>query len=525
MRDFEKKVCDELFDCVSDVLSKKIAVAVSGGADSVSLLISLCNIFSPLGIGVRAITVNHNIRPKKETCGDVDFVENLCERLKSSGKITECFAAQIPEGAVSEFACKRKRGIEEAARFLRYKAFSDFCRENEIDVLCLAHNKNDNLETILMRFLQGGTAQSLGGILRARNLSEKTTICRPLLNVERFEIEKYLEEGGFSWRTDATNRDVKYLRNKIRLKLIPFLNDEFPEWKNAVLNAAGKNRDDAEIFDAFLKKIPFEVGNRKSKSERINCRDDFADFSREPCDFFNSDNFSENAVCADFSETGDFCDARDFVKIRLKDFLPLENALKIRVIIKAMNMLGENRRVSSAFVKDLIDAILKAVSRDDAAFCESNPDFTPENKINFSKNFGNIRILCKKDCIFFKKSFKNHTDLFFFDIIEKSGTFYFPFGELRACENEKKSVSVYINDCFCCENLSFPFAVRSAVCGDVVKTADGGEKKVSDIFSDFHIGEDDKKFIPIVQSLQNFQPIICVLGNFLGYKNWIVKNI
>lgn len=514
MCDFEKKVYDGIFGNVTDVLNKKIAVAVSGGADSVSLLISLCNIFSPLGIVVQVITVNHNIRPKKETCGDVDFVVDLCNQLKSFGKLTKCSVAQIPAGTVSECAEIRKCGIEEAARFLRYKIFSDFCLKNNIDVLFLAHNQNDNLETVLMRFLQGGNVQNLCGIPCTRELSEKTIICRPLLKIERFEIEKYLTDNNFLWRTDATNCDVKYFRNKVRLKLIPFLDNEFPEWKNAVLNSIEKNKDDCKVFDSLLEKVPFEVQKSKEKYGCNNFSDKF-------------ENFDENVNFSDFFENNTSCTSYNLVKIFLKDFLPLENSIKTRVVIKAMNMIDENRRIPYAFIKDLINSVSAAATsaNNDCVFNTEKSDFATYNKICFSKKFGNVQILCKKDCIFFKKSFKNHTDLFFFDIIEKSGEFSFPFGNLIVRENEEKNVSVYINSCFCCENLSFPFIVRSAVYGDVIKMSNGDEKKVFDIFSDFHISEDDKKLIPIVQSLHSFQPIICVPGKFLGYKNWIVKNV
>ena len=156
--DFEKEVFEAVLACLQKSSAgdlnnlTKIAAGVSGGADSVSLLVSLCNIFSPLGVTLHVVTVNHNIRPENETCGDADFVVDLCSNLQKEGKLVDCTVKEISRGFVEQTACERKSGIEEAARFLRYKVFSDFCNQNDIQVLFLAHNRNDNLETVLMRF-------------------------------------------------------------------------------------------------------------------------------------------------------------------------------------------------------------------------------------------------------------------------------------------------------------------------------------------------------------------------------------
>lgn len=528
--DFEKKVLDSFSSCIPEFCDKKIAAAVSGGADSVSLLISLCNIFSPAGKTVNVVTVNHHIRAESETCGDVDFVVDLCNRLKNDGKLVECSVVDLPEGFVNECAGKRKAGIEEAARFLRYEAFADFCRKNQIDVLCLAHNKNDNLETVLMRFLQGGNAQSLCGIPVMRKLTEKSVIFRPLLQIERCEIEKFLNDGGFSWRTDCTNLDVKYLRNKIRLKLIPFLNDEFPWWQSAVLNGVEKNRCDSSFFERIVDDFPIFVKENNKGETSTKCGDSLGGG--------NGDIVVGgvwNASCGD--DGGGINDGEfEYVKINVHDFLLLDDAVKSRVIIKAMNMAGERSRISSIFIADLIGEIKKKNG------CAST-DFGTE----FSKKYGNVQILYKKGFVFFKKALKNHTDLVFFDIIEKDGDYYFPFGcfsvrtdeintdfEEKFCEksesskyyeNVKKNVSIYINDCFCCKGISLPFIVRSFKSCDLVRTSDGGEKKVTSVLSDWHVDEADKKMVPVVQSLQSKQPIICILAAFLGYKNWIVKDL
>ena len=480
MCDFENKVFEGILNCVQKSSFgnlnnlKKIAVGVSGGADSVSLLISLCNIFSPLGVILRVITVNHNIRSENETGGDADFVVDLCTKLQKEGKLVECYVKEICKGAVQRLAGERKSGIEEAARFLRYQIFSEFCNQNDIQVLFLAHNKNDNLETVLMRFLQGGNADSLGGIPFVRLLSPKTEIFRPLLEIERSLIEQYLQKYEIDWRNDSTNLQTKYLRNKIRLKLIPFLNQEFPFWQNAVLSGIEKNQNDAETLEKICDCVKI----------KYSCCDE-----------------SENSAPFVFSKV------YDCAEICLTDFLNVDDSIKMRVLMKAMNGLGENSRIPHAFLNDLINEIVKVHAKN--------------GKI--TKNYGEITFFIEKNAVFLKKSFKKHTDLNFFDIIEENGFFSFPFGILNVVKNSQNVVSIFINDCFCCEGISLPFIIRSFYAGDSVMAADGTDKKLTDIFSAWHVNEEDKKLIPIIQSVKGEQKILCILGNFLGYKNWIVK--
>lgn len=233
MVDFLKKVAEGFSECGVDVKNcGRIGVAVSGGADSVSLLLACVEIFG--SEKVAALTVNHNIREERETAGDADFVVALC------GKIgVECRRFEIPRGKVFELADVRGGGVEDAARFLRYQAFSEFIDEKKLDCLCLAHNQNDQLETALMRFLQGSGCDGGGGIAHRRG-----KFVRPLLALPRSEIEEYLRARNQPWRTDSTNSDTAYLRNRIRNSLMKDLDGLFPGWRKAVLNGVEKNASD-----------------------------------------------------------------------------------------------------------------------------------------------------------------------------------------------------------------------------------------------------------------------------------------
>lgn len=229
-----------------------IGVGVSGGADSVSLLVSLCRIAHQRGFGIKVITVNHNIREECETLGDANSVANLCGNLAQAGYPVACTIKTLPRGDVARAAYERGRGEEEAARYLRYRAFEEFAITNGIKYIALAHNQNDMLETILMRFLTGGYA---AGIPEKR----ETAVCafiRPMLFASRSEIEEYLAKQGIEYRTDSTNNDIKYFRNKIRHSVIHILDDSLGKaWQKAVLAGAAKARDDEEALSQMASQL------------------------------------------------------------------------------------------------------------------------------------------------------------------------------------------------------------------------------------------------------------------------------
>ena len=221
-----------------------LGVAVSGGADSLALLTALLHRFG--ADRLRVITVNHNMRPEAETAGDAAFVASYCASAGLS-----CTTVTLERGLVARRARERGKGSEEAARSLRYEAFERFIRQEGLTALCLAHNRNDQLETLVMRFLQGSA--SGGGIAYRRG-----PFIRPLLALSRESIERYLKEQGLSWRTDATNADTRYLRNAIRRQLLPMLDRLYPGWDGAVLSGAEKAGEDDAVLEALASSFSWE---------------------------------------------------------------------------------------------------------------------------------------------------------------------------------------------------------------------------------------------------------------------------
>ncbi len=460
---FEEKVYNGIKKCgISELSALKIGAGVSGGADSISLLLSLANILTPLGLTLYVITVNHNIRAKEESSGDADFVLNLCKELSDKGFLLKAKCIEIEPGKVNSLAKKKSTGIEDAARELRYEAFESFISENNLDYLCLAHNQNDQLETLLMRFFNGATLEALAGI---KNLRGK--YIRPLLEISRDEIENYLKDRKQDFRTDKTNFDELYLRNKIRLKLMPFLDQNMGGWRKAILGANGRYQEDADFILGAVENFPLEMND-------------------------------------------------GIVKLPLKDFLNLAPALQNRILIKAANMIGEDSRIPQAFLSDCIRSLKES----------GKGNFSKHyNKVQLLCNKSNL--LVKKydksqtDFKFFVIIEESGNYELPFGILNVSRNE--DAGDLVSAD-EEYLVSIYRGDLISSFNIRLPFIVRSVSLDDEIKSADGKMKKVSDILNDWKLSDLDRSLLPVFQVLESSeQSIIALAGSFLGYKDWIVK--
>lgn len=195
--------------------SDAIVVGVSGGADSVCLLTLLHRLSKQYHLSLYAVHVNHMLRGA-EADEDEEFVRNLCESLS------------IPLHCVHEdvkrLAELSGTTIEEAGRNLRYLSFEQECERVKAHKIAVAHNRNDNAETILFHLFRGTGLTGMTGIPKKRG-----QIIRPLLCVTREEIETFLLKEGISYRTDSTNLSNDYTRNKIRLSILPIATEEINE--------------------------------------------------------------------------------------------------------------------------------------------------------------------------------------------------------------------------------------------------------------------------------------------------------
>lgn len=251
--EFVQNIRKSLVACGVDFCSLRkskapLGLGISGGADSVSLFLSLCEILKEESVPLVCVTVNHHIRAEEETNSDMFFVQELCAQKKNEGFDVSLDVYDLKENQVNEAVEKRNSGVEDGARFVRYECFEKSILNHGISFFCLAHNADDNFETILMRFLKGSSS---GGIEKVRG-----KYIRPLMDVSRKEIENFLQSVGQSFCTDSTNLSDLYLRNKIRHKLVPFLDENFPLWQNAVFTGDEKRRDDSSFLDRMASSVP-----------------------------------------------------------------------------------------------------------------------------------------------------------------------------------------------------------------------------------------------------------------------------
>lgn len=226
--------------------NRKVLVAVSGGADSMVLLHLLKRLSVEIGFQLIGITVNHNIRKKEESLSDVMLVKKFAEKIE----IPLC-VKEFERGFLEKMAKTRGKGIEEAARFYRYSAINDCAAKLGATCICFAHNKNDQLETLIQQFLQGNIIN--GGIPAKRDI-----IFRPLLENTREEIEQYAIENNIEYCVDSTNLENKYFRNKIRNQLVPVLNSLFPTWEKGILACNQKIQETNDFVKNDIKNYSWE---------------------------------------------------------------------------------------------------------------------------------------------------------------------------------------------------------------------------------------------------------------------------
>ena len=203
----------------------RVAVAVSGGADSVALLCLLLELRADLGIVLSVAHVNHKLRGE-EADEDERFVAKLA---RQHGLELHACVARVNGSNTSGVSS----GIEAAARGLRYDFFRQLAREGRVTKIATAHTLDDQAETVLLRVFRGTGIRGLSGIHPRIVFEEQGhafgELVRPLLGFRRAALQEFLRERGQSWREDSSNRDIAFLRNRVRHRLLPMIGEEFGE--------------------------------------------------------------------------------------------------------------------------------------------------------------------------------------------------------------------------------------------------------------------------------------------------------
>jgi tRNA(Ile)-lysidine synthase len=220
---------------------ERVGVGVSGGADSVGLLLLLLELREELGIVLSVAHLNHKLRGR---AADAD--EKFVRKLAATHGLEFCGES----ADVAARARREKGNVEDAGRRARYEFFGRLVGDGKVDVVAVAHTADDQAETVLAHILRGTGLAGLGGIH-----PRTESVVRPLLGVRRGELRSYLRGKKQKWREDVTNQDTARTRARIRMKLLPLLEKQF---QNGVVEHLGAIAEFAREDVAFLELLARE---------------------------------------------------------------------------------------------------------------------------------------------------------------------------------------------------------------------------------------------------------------------------
>lgn len=240
-----------------------VLVAVSGGPDSIFLLDALNGLKRKLGIKKLVVcNLDHGLRGK-ESAEDSSFVKAAAEKLG-----LEFIHEKI------NLADKKNKKIstEELAREERYKFFREAASKCKATVLATGHTLDDQAETIIMRFIKGSSLKGMAGVAPVRK-EGNLRIIRPLLELEKTQITRYLDAKRISCRIDSSNLETKYFRNVARKEIVPFLERYNPRLKRALSNLAEHLREDLEFISEEKRRVKKSILCGNEAAVRIGLKD------------------------------------------------------------------------------------------------------------------------------------------------------------------------------------------------------------------------------------------------------------
>jgi len=238
----------------------RVGVAVSGGADSVALLLLLLELRKKLGLVLSVVHFNHKLRGKTSDA-DEKFVAALAAKHE-----LEFHTASVHVAAKAK---KERANLEDAARRARYDYFQSLVESGKLTRIAVAHTADDQAETVLAHLIRGTGLTGLGGIHPVAG-----SVFRPLLGVRRSELREFLRAKKQTWREDASNRDTTKMRARIRKKLLPLLEKQFqPAIVNHLATLADLAREDEVFFDAAVEEGAAALIQRSADGARIAVKD------------------------------------------------------------------------------------------------------------------------------------------------------------------------------------------------------------------------------------------------------------
>lgn len=222
-----------------NIENKKVIVGFSAGPDSVTLAFLLSKLAKEFNLHLILAYFNHNWR-KKEALLEIEFSSDFAKRINA-----DFYFETAPEDSIK---------TEETARELRYAFFENVMKKYQTDVVFLAHNKNDNIETLIYRLIKGTGIKGLCSIAEVRD-----NYYRPLLSTSKKEILEFLKENNLEYKIDSSNEDVIHKRNLIRKEILPLFEKINPSYMNNIENLIKNSILSRQIIDNELEKFKKEI--------------------------------------------------------------------------------------------------------------------------------------------------------------------------------------------------------------------------------------------------------------------------
>ena len=249
-----QKLSEHINRNLSFLKKKKLLIAISGGIDSVVLT----HLLSALNFDISLAHCNFNLRGKESDL-DEEFVIQLSEKLNLN-----LFKIHFK---TDEFAKINKQSTQIAARELRYNWFQKIIEQNSFDYVLTAHHADDNLETFLINLTRGSGLDGFTGIPEING-----NVVRPLLKFSRETILAYAKINNINWREDKSNASTKYIRNKIRHKILPVLKEINPSLLESFAKTSEHLKESQQIIEDCIEKIALEVISVEQNCTKINIK-------------------------------------------------------------------------------------------------------------------------------------------------------------------------------------------------------------------------------------------------------------
>ena len=431
---------------------ESVVVGVSGGADSMCLL----SVLMELSIPVNVVHINHMLRGK-DADDDMAYVENFC---KSKGIKCFSFSYDVEAKAKAE-----KLSCEEAGRMVRYEAFHQVMKETGSGKIAVAHNAGDNAETILHNLFRGTGIKGLTGIPPVRD-----EIIRPLLCVTRHEIEEYLKARQIDYRTDITNSQDIYTRNKLRNTVLPYISENINANAIGHINMAGAMLGEVNEY--------IEAEGDKAYTNVVKC-------------------------------------AENKVQIETKSFAVLHNVMQKYIVRRAIEHITDS-------LKDItyihIDSVLSLFEN------EVGKSVNLPYNIIARRTYDTVEIVKIEENDEISRGdtyieIKNFGEFLVNEKGEKLIVSPFSKDEWNSLENkyEEKIYTKWLD----CDILKANLVIRTRKTGDyIIVDNKGSKKKIKDLFIDLKIPRQDRDDVLLVAKESE---IVWIIGHRINYKYKVTK--